>query len=113
MACPQGYVEINGQCQWQYVPGDANLDGTPNMPADQGHGFWSNLGNLFNQYGPAVLIGAGTWWQSRQNPTLPPGATNNPPPPAPAKTGPPKWIWVAASLVLVIVLVLVLRRRAG
>ena len=27
MACPTGYKLINGKCVWQYLPGDADLDG--------------------------------------------------------------------------------------
>lgn len=36
MRCEAGYVLVNGKCQWNYLPGDANLDGTPNTTSDKG-----------------------------------------------------------------------------
>jgi len=110
--CPSGYTEINGSCQWMYQQGDANLDGTPNTGGDQGGNFWSKVGNAVEQYGPLILVGAGTFWQSQQNknqPTTPAGTP--PPPPQPQKAGFPTWGYFAIGAAVLLIVVLLIRKK--
>lgn len=113
MSCPTGYI-LNkaGACEWNYMPGDNNLDGTPDTPENEGSsggGFWGKVGNAVKDYGPAILIGAGGWWQNNQNKnqgTQPPVR-----PTEPAKATVPVWVWIAGAALLLVVLVLLIRGR--
>lgn len=112
LKCPQGYTEINGKCEWMYQQGDANLDGTPNTGGDQGNGgFWSNVGNAIEQYGPTVLVGAGTFWQSQQTKNQPTTPAGTPPPSAAQKPGFPTWGYFAIGAGVLLIVVLLLRRK--
>lgn len=114
MSCPSGYIlGSSGDCEYVgYLPGDMNLDGTPDTDSDGG--WWSKVGDLAQQYGPLILIGAGTWWQSRQNKDTPPptnGGTPTPPAAQPSK--PNVWLYVGIGVAVLVVGVLLLRRKGA
>ncbi len=105
MACPNGYIEVNGECT--YVFGNetgVGPDGTP-LP-QKGGGFWDWMkANL-----PDILIGVGTIWESAQKGKQSPGSNPAPPAPAPSASKMPVWVWILIALVVLVLLVLLLRR---
>lgn len=114
MACPSGYMERNGGCEYiGYLPGDANLDGTPNTTGDQGGNFWSQVGDAVSKYGPLILIGAGTFWQSKQGGgnNQPANTSNTPPAPASNKQSVPVWAWVLIAVAVLMLIVMLVRKK--
>jgi hypothetical protein len=105
MACPNGYIEVNGDCVYAF--GNASgvgPDGTP-LPQNQGGGFWGWV----NTNLPDILIAAGSVWQSSQQPN-PPSA--NPLPPAAQQNKMPVWVWILLALAVLVILFLLLRGRS-
>lgn len=89
------------------MQGDSNLDGTPDTPDNPQKTGWFK--DVLNQWGPVILVGAGTWWQSKQQGTQPPGNYN--PPPAPEKKSTPVWVWVLVGVVVLVLMVVLLRKK--
>lgn len=102
MACPNGYIEVNGNCVYAFG-NDAGVgpDGTP-LPQNKGGGFW----DWVNKNLPDILIAAGSVWQSSQQHSPTPPVTPQPPQPQ-SKT--PLWIWIALAVAGLVILVLLLR----
>jgi hypothetical protein len=91
-----------------YMQGDSNLDGTPETPDNPKKSGW--LKDVLNQWGPVILVGAGSWWQSKQQGTQPPNQYT-PPPAEPEKKGTPVWVWVVVGVVVLGGTVLLLRKK--
>lgn len=106
MACPNGYIEVNGECT--YIFGNESSvgpDGTP-LPQKSGGGFWDWMKKNL----PDILIGAGTVWESAQKDKQPSGPNPAPPGPTPSASKMPVWAWVFIALAVLALLVLLLRR---
>lgn len=112
MACPQGYIEIDGDCK--YVFGnDTGIgpDGTP-LPQQKQKGgdFWKWV----NKNLPEILVGVGSVWGSTQKGKSQPSNPATPPPPAPEESNSmPTWVWIVFGLLVLLVIVLILRRRTA
>ena len=108
MACPNGYIEVNGKCV--YVFGTASgvgPDGTP-LPEKQGGGFW----DWVNKNLPDILIAAGSVWQSSQQSNNQQSTTSpGPQPPAVQQNKIPIWVWILVVVAVIVILVLLLRPR--
>ena len=109
MTCPNGYIEVNGNCVYAF--GNAagvNPDGTP-QPAQKRGGFW----DWINQNLPDILIAAGSVWQSSQQQHPSPQPSANPQPPPEVRSKMPVWAWIALAAALIVILFLLLRPRAS
>ena len=108
MACPNGYIELNGNCVYAFG-NDSGIgpDGTPLPPPSGGSGFW----NWMKENLPGILIGVGTVWQAGQSGGSENTHTGTPPPPVQAQQKMPTWAWFALALAAIAILFLLLRRR--
>lgn len=107
MACPNGYIEVNGDCLYAFGnESGVGPDGTP-LPSKKGGGFW----DWVNQNLPDILIAAGSVWQSgKQNDQQPGTSGNLPTSPAPQNTM-PVWGWILLVAAVLVMLILLLRGR--
>lgn len=105
MACPSGYIEVNGECT--YVFGNetgVGPDGTP-LPQKSG-GFWDWMKKKL----PDILVGVGTVWESAQKSKQSSGSNPAQPVQPPADSKMPVWAWVLISLAVLVLFVFLLRR---
>ncbi len=107
MACPNGYIEVNGDCVYAFGnESGVGPDGTP-LPPKKGGGFWDWVKNNL----PDILVAASSVWQSsRQQDQLPASSANPPPQPESGKT--PAWVWILLAVAAIFILLLLLRPRA-
>ena len=110
MACPNGYIEVNGDCVYAFGnESGVGPDGTP-LPSKKGGGFW----DWVNKNLPDILITVGSVWQSgRQDNEQQPGANGYPPPPAPQQNTVPVWVWILLAVAGLVILFLLLRPRGA
>ena len=108
MACPNGYIEVNGDCVYAFGnESGVGPDGTP-LPPKKGGGFWDWVKNNL----PDILVAAGSVWQSSRQHNQPVPSTSDPSQmPESAKT--PIWVWVLLALAVIVILFLLLRPRAA
>ena len=108
MACPNGYIELNGDCVYAF--GNASgvgPDGTP-LPASPSGGFW----DWVNKNLPDILETAGSVWKNSQQNKGPAGTPAAPPSPEPAPRNPlPVWVWIGLAALVVLVVLLLFRRK--
>lgn len=110
--CDPGFIEMeDGSCVYDFTS-TVNPDGTPKVEKEN---WWEKVGDVIKDYGPVILIGAGTWWQNKQDKDAPNGGTPTPtpkPPAAPAKNNTMLYIGIGVA-VLLVVAVLMLRRKGA
>jgi hypothetical protein len=107
MACPTGYIEVNGDCVYAF--GNASgvsPDGTP-LPQNQGGGFW----DWVNKNLPDILVTAGSVWQSSRQQNQSPAPAGNAQPSLEQQNKMPVWGWILLALAGIVLLFLLLRRR--
>ena len=109
MACPNGYIEVNGKCAYVFgTESGVGPDGTP-LPEKQSGGFW----DWVNKNLPDILIAAGSVWQSsQQNNNQQPNTSPNPQSPATKQNQIPVWVWILLAVALIVILFLLLRGRS-
>ena len=108
MACPNGYIEVNGNCVYAFGnESGVGPDGTP-LPEKQSGGFW----DWVNKNLPDILIAAGSVWQSSQQSNNQQSTTSPGPQPPPAQQNKiPVWVWILLAVAVIVILVLLLRPR--
>ncbi|MBK8968623.1 MAG: hypothetical protein IPM36_18535 [Lewinellaceae bacterium] len=110
MACPTGYIEVNGSCVYAFG-NDSGVapDGTPLPQEKKSGGFWDGV----NKNLPDILIGVGSVWGASKNTQQPAPAPGGPQPTPPAKSSIPVWVWIVLGFLVLIVLVLFLRGKSA
>ena len=108
MACPIGYIEVNGNCVYAFGnESGVGPDGTP-LPEKQSGGFW----DWVNKNLPDILITAGSVWQSSQQSNNQQSDTSSKPQPsATQQSKVPVWVWILLAVAGIVILILLLRPR--